>query len=102
VADCARHGLLMLERKFPDLALVDLRLPDFDGLELIRRVRGADGVASRINPDTPLLALSGRTGELDRLRGFERGVDDYLTKASVSVPSSASPTRLTTGRTSSS
>ena len=80
VADCARDGHRLLERKFPDLAVIDLRLPDYDGLELIRQVREADGVASRLNPDTPLLALSGRSSELDRLRGFERGADDYLVK----------------------
>jgi DNA-binding response OmpR family regulator len=80
VADCARDGMRLLERKYPDLALIDLRLPDYDGLELIRQVREADGVASRINPDTPLMAVSARTGELDRLRGFERGADDYVTK----------------------
>jgi DNA-binding response OmpR family regulator len=80
VADCARDGLRLLERKYPDLALIDLVLPDGDGLELVERVRGADGVASRINPDTPLLALSGRAGELDVLRGFARGVDDYMIK----------------------
>jgi DNA-binding response OmpR family regulator len=80
VADCARDGLRMLERKYPDLALIDLRLPDYDGLELIRQVREADGVASRVNPDTPLMAVSARTGELDRLRGFDRGADDYVTK----------------------
>ncbi len=80
VADCASAGLRQLEHKFPDLAVVDLKLPDYDGLELIRRVREADGVASRVNPDTPLLALSGRASELDRLRGFERGADDYLAK----------------------
>jgi DNA-binding response OmpR family regulator len=80
VAECARDGLRVLERKYPDLALIDLRLPDYDGLELIRQVREADGVASRVNPDTPLLAISGRSSELDRLRGFERGVDDYVVK----------------------
>jgi DNA-binding response OmpR family regulator len=80
VADCARDGLRLLERKFPDVAVVDLGLPDGDGLDLLGQVRAADGVASRLNPDTPLLVLSGRSGELDRLRGFERGADDYLVK----------------------
>jgi DNA-binding response OmpR family regulator len=78
-ADCAVDGERMLTTRFPDLAIIDLGLPDHDGLDLIRRVRGVDR-ASRIDPEMPLLVLSGRTGELDRLRGFERGADDYVTK----------------------
>jgi DNA-binding response OmpR family regulator len=80
VADCASIGLSLLERKFPDLALIDIGLPDGSGLDLLRRVRGADGVASRINPDMALMVISGRTTELDRVRGFDRGADDYLCK----------------------
>jgi DNA-binding response OmpR family regulator len=80
VADCARDGLRLLETKFPDLAIVDVGLPDQSGLELVRRVRDADGLASRIDPRTPLLVVSGRAGELDRVRGFERGCDDYVAK----------------------
>ncbi len=80
VADCARDGLRLMERKFPDLAIVDLGLPDLSGLELLERVRSADGVATRIDPHTPLVVLSGRTDELDRVRGFERGADDYVCK----------------------
>jgi DNA-binding response OmpR family regulator len=80
VADCARDGLRLLETKFPDVALVDLVLPDGSGLDIVRQVRAADGVASRIDPAVPLVVLSGRAGELDRLRGFERGCDDYLCK----------------------
>src|SRR6476469_8041582 len=73
VADTARDALRLLERKFPDLALIDLGLPDTDGLTLIERVRGADGVATRVNPDVALLVVSGRSTELEVLRGFERG-----------------------------
>ena len=80
VAETARDGLRLLERKYPDLAVVDLGLPDADGLALIERVRRADGVATRINPDVPLLVLSGRGDQLDRLRGLEKGADDYLVK----------------------
>ncbi len=80
VADCVSDGLRLLERKFPDLALVDLGLPDASGYELLRRVRTADGIASRVDPDTPLMVLSGRSSELDRVRGFERGADDYVCK----------------------
>ncbi|HVF77306.1 MAG TPA: response regulator transcription factor [Solirubrobacteraceae bacterium] len=80
VADCASIGLSLIERKFPDLALVDVGLPDASGFELLRRVRSADGVASRMNPDMPLMVISGRASELDRVRGFDRGADDYVCK----------------------
>jgi DNA-binding response OmpR family regulator len=43
-------------------------------------VRSADRIAGRLDPDLPLLVLSGRVSELDRLRGFDRGCDDYLLK----------------------
>jgi DNA-binding response OmpR family regulator len=80
VADCAAVGLSLIERKFPDLALVDVGLPDGSGFELLRRVRSADGVASRMNPDMPFMVISGRATELDRVRGFDRGADDYVCK----------------------
>ena len=80
VADRVKDALRLLATKFPDLAIVDLGLPDTDGLELLRDVREADGAAGRIDRHIPLLVLSGRTSELDRLRGFERGCDDYVSK----------------------
>ena len=73
----ARH---LLESAFPDLAIIDLGLPDGDGLELLENVRDADLIAGRLDPDLPLLVLSGRASELERLRGFSRGCDDYLPK----------------------
>jgi DNA-binding response OmpR family regulator len=80
VADTVRDGLRDLEYKHPDVAIVDLRLPDASGIELIDRVRAADGVASRLDPAIPLLVLSGHCGELDRLRCFEHGADDFVSK----------------------
>jgi DNA-binding response OmpR family regulator len=80
VAESARDGLRLLESRFPDLAIVDIGLPDVSGLELLRRVRAADGVASRIDPGTPVVMVTGRDGELDRVRGFESGADDYVCK----------------------
>ena len=80
VADCAKDGLRLLESKFPDVAVIDVRLPDGSGLELVERVREADGIASRLDPQTPLVLISGLAGDLDRLRGFDRGCDDYVTK----------------------
>src|SRR3954454_12215693 len=85
VADCARDGIRLIETKFPDLALIDVGLPDGSGLDLVHRVRDADGLASRVDPRTPLLLVSGRDGELDRIRGFERGADDYVCKLLYSV-----------------
>lgn len=79
-AASAREAVRLMETRFPDLAIVDLTLPDRDGLDLLRQVREADGVASRIDPRLPLLVLSGRVGELHVLRGFERGADDVMGK----------------------
>ncbi|MCB1971982.1 MAG: response regulator transcription factor [Geminicoccaceae bacterium] len=56
-----------------DIILLDLRLPDIDGYEVVRRLR-----ASRIQ--TPVLILSGRSDTTDKVRGLTNGADDYLTK----------------------
>ena len=85
VAGTIEEALRELEFNRPDIAVVDLRLPDGSGLDLIRRVRSSGGVGTRIDPALPLVVLSGCGGELDRVRGFERGVDDYVVKASYAV-----------------
>jgi DNA-binding response OmpR family regulator len=79
-AETVRDAVRILEYKQPDLGILDVVLPDGSGLDLIRRVRQADGVASRLDPGIPLIVLSGRAGEIDRVRGLERGADDYLGK----------------------
>ena len=79
-AECAADAERMIACEFPDVAILDLGLPDRDGLELLREVRGADRVLGRFDPDLPVIVLTGRAGELDRLRGFDRGADDYVTK----------------------
>jgi DNA-binding response OmpR family regulator len=79
-ASGAGEGLRAIEVRSPQLVVLDLLLDDGDGLELLDRVRGSDGLASRIDPELPILVLSGRTGETDRLRGFARGADDYVPK----------------------
>jgi DNA-binding response OmpR family regulator len=79
-ADTVHDAVRLLEYKQPDLALVDLGLPDGSGLDLIARVRAADGIASRLDPGVPLVVLTGRASELDRVRGFERGADDFVGK----------------------
>ncbi|WP_205698713.1 response regulator transcription factor [Conexibacter sp. SYSU D00693] len=80
VADCLRDGLRLLETKFPDLVVCDVGLPDGSGLDLLRHVRSADRLAGRVDPRTPLLVLSGRCAETDRIRSFERGADDVVAK----------------------
>jgi DNA-binding response OmpR family regulator len=79
-ADCAHDARLLLATRYPDLVIVDLGLPDGDGLELVREIRSGDRRVGGLDPELPVLVLSGRVGELDRLRGFDRGCDDYVAK----------------------
>jgi DNA-binding response OmpR family regulator len=79
-AATAEEGLAQIESRFPDLVILDLGLPDRDGLELLAEVRAADGVATRIDPMLPLLVLSGRSGELHRMRTYEKGADMVVGK----------------------
>jgi DNA-binding response OmpR family regulator len=79
-AECARDAERMIASEFPDLAILDLALPDHDGLELLQEVRASDRVAGKFDPDLLVLVLSGKASELDRLRGFQRGADDYVSK----------------------
>jgi DNA-binding response OmpR family regulator len=80
VADTATDALRLLETKFPDLAILDVGLGETSGLDVVRRVRAADAAVSRMDPDLPVLILSGRCGEVDRVRAFECGADDFLAK----------------------
>jgi DNA-binding response OmpR family regulator len=79
-AQSAGDGRRLMTSHSPELAIIDLGLPDHDGLELLREVRETDDTAGRLDPCLPVLILSGRATELDRIRGFERGCDDYLVK----------------------
>ena len=76
----AAEALRAIEVRSPSLVVLDLWLEDGNGLELLDRVRAADGLASRIDPDVPVLVLSGRGSDPDRVRGFARGADDYPVK----------------------
>lgn len=59
--------------------LLDLMLESgSSGLELLDRVRAADGLGTRVDPDLPVIVLTGRTGEADRVRSFARGADDHV------------------------
>ena len=71
----ARTGREALERwaaRRPDVVLLDLGLPDIDGLEIIRRIRREGG--------TPIVILSGRYEEREKVEALDRGADDYVTK----------------------
>jgi DNA-binding response OmpR family regulator len=80
VAASAREALRLLETCAPDLAIVDVGLPDGSGLDLVQLVRTADGITTRIDPLLPLIVISGRASELDRLRGLRSGADDFVAK----------------------
>jgi DNA-binding response OmpR family regulator len=79
-AATARQALNLLEVKECDLVLLDVMLPDGSGFELCRRLRDSDGLAQRIDPELPVIMLTGRASETDRVRGFARGADDYVVK----------------------
>ena len=68
LAETLRDAVRVLEYKQPALAILDVGLPDGSGLDLLRRVREADRAASRIDPDLPVLLLTGRAEEVDRVR----------------------------------
>jgi|SRR5439155_11012092 len=74
VAD-GEEGLRRLFASRPDLLVLDLMLPGRNGLEILREVRGES--ATR---DLPVIVLTARSAEMDKLLGFEHGADDYLTK----------------------
>jgi DNA-binding response OmpR family regulator len=79
-ASTGREAFNLLEMKDCDLLLLDVMLPDASGYELCGRLRSADGLAQRIDPNLPVILLTGRSSEADRMRGFARGADDYVVK----------------------
>jgi DNA-binding response OmpR family regulator len=79
-APSASDALRLCHYKQPDLLLLDLLLPDAPGLDVLREIRATDGSTGRYDPDLPVIVLSGRGSDADRVRGFAEGADDYLTK----------------------
>src|SRR5215212_4820661 len=67
-----RTGLERWEARRPDLVLLDLGLPDMDGLSVIGRIRR--------DATTPIIILSGRYAEAEKVEALERGADDYVIK----------------------
>ncbi|MFN4095552.1 MAG: response regulator [Sphingomonas sp.] len=77
--DQAEDGEVALARiaaRMPDLAVLDINMPRLDGLDLCRRLRASASAAA----DIPILFLSSRDDEIDRIVGIEIGGDDYVTK----------------------
>ncbi|MGF1500328.1 MAG: phosphate regulon transcriptional regulator PhoB [Paracoccaceae bacterium] len=68
-------ALLVVEEDKPDLVLLDWMLPGLSGIEICRRIR-----ARADTRDTPVIMLTARSDEEDRIRGLDTGADDYLTK----------------------
>jgi DNA-binding response OmpR family regulator len=79
-APSASDALRLCHYKQPDLLILDLNLPDASGLDVLREIRTSDGVTSRYDPRLPVLILSGRSCENDRVRGLDQGADDYVVK----------------------
>jgi two-component system phosphate regulon response regulator PhoB len=75
VASDGEEGMLQIDERLPDLVLLDWMLPKLSGIEVCRRIRG--------KPETrnlPIIMLTARGEETDRVRGLDTGADDYLTK----------------------
>jgi len=72
-AEDGRQGLALAESETPDLIILDVMMPEMDGTELCRRLRQS---SSRV----PIIFLSSRDDEIDRILGLEMGGDDYVAK----------------------
>jgi two-component system phosphate regulon response regulator PhoB len=74
-AATGRKALEIIQSHPPDLIILDVMLPDVDGLEVCRTLRGREG-----SRNIPILMLTARGEEIDRVVGFELGADDYVMK----------------------
>ncbi len=73
--DCAKSFYKKLVEKNPDVILLDIMLPDEDGLEILKKIRSV--------PETkkiPVIMVTAKTTEIDKVKGLDMGADDYLTK----------------------
>ena len=75
IAGDGEETLIMLDERTPDLLLLDWMLPKVSGIEICRRVRTGGG-----NPNLPIIMLTARGEETDRIRGLDTGADDYIVK----------------------
>lgn len=75
IASDGDEAMLLIDERIPDLMLLDWMLPKISGIEICRRVRTRQETAN-----LPIIMLTARTEEADRIRGLETGADDYVTK----------------------
>lgn len=75
VTPSGRDALVRLRRAPPDLLVLDLMMPDLGGTEICRQIRATPELS-----DLPIIMLTAKAQELDRVVGFELGADDYVTK----------------------
>ena len=75
-AATGEEGLARISVRAPDLVILDLMLPDLDGLEICRRVRALPGDAAWV----PIVMLTANGDPMDRVVGLELGADDYVPK----------------------
>lgn len=75
IAESAERAMALLNEALPDMVLLDWMLPGISGIELARRLR-----ADKRTEDIPIIMLTARTDEPDKLLGLETGADDYVTK----------------------
>ncbi|MEN5052175.1 MULTISPECIES: phosphate regulon transcriptional regulator PhoB [Brevundimonas] len=75
VAADGEEGMLQVEERTPDLILLDWMLPKLSGIEVCRRIRGRAETRN-----LPIIMLTARGEETDRVRGLDTGADDYMTK----------------------
>jgi DNA-binding response OmpR family regulator len=73
-AERGGEGLALFRRHRPELVVLDLMLPDMEGFEVCKQLKAPPGA------DVPVIILTARGAELDRVRGLEMGADDYVTK----------------------
>jgi len=74
-AASGQEALRAMEAEVPDLVLLDLMLPGLSGIEVLREIRQQEAWQ-----DVPVILLTARAGEVDRVEGFRQGADDYVSK----------------------
>lgn len=73
--DCAESFFSALKKNLPDIVLLDIMLPDVDGMEILKRLRLESGTSN-----IPIILLTAKSDRLDKIKGLDYGADDYITK----------------------